>query len=90
MRVVRDVNGRWALMGFETKVKLVSKGWPTYLSTPVQKLYPLEIKSQKGGGWVGTAPGNGKCAENSKSKRSTPPRMAARKAECKNRLMFDS
>ena len=28
------------------KVRVVTKGKPTHLSRPVQKLYPLEIKSQ--------------------------------------------
>ena len=87
--IVELVKGRDSIVR-GAKLKLVSKGRPMYLSRPVQKLYPLEIKSQKGGGWVGTAPVKDKSAENNKSKRSTPPRRAARDAECKNRLMFDS
>ena len=38
------------------KVRVVAGGRPNYLSRPVQKLYLLEIKSQREGGWVGTAP----------------------------------
>ena len=72
------------------KVKMVSGGRPVYLSRPVQKLYPLEIKSQREGGWVGTLPKKGQCAENNKSKRSTPPRKAALDSACMSKLMLDS
>ena len=77
-RVVRGAN-----------VKMVSGGRPVYLSQPVQKLYPLEIKSQREGGWVGTVPKKGQCAENNKSKRSTPPRKAALdKGKGKGKTLF--
>ena len=32
-----------------TKVRVVTKGKPTHLSRPVQKLYPLEIRSKREG-----------------------------------------
>jgi hypothetical protein len=55
-----------------------------YLSRPVQKLYPLEIKSHRDGGWVGTVPEKSNCTETNKSKRSTSPRKAALDAKNAN------
>jgi hypothetical protein len=82
--VVELVKGRDCVVR-GAKVKVVSSGRPVYLSRPVQKLYPLEIKSQREGGWVGTAPEKSNCAETNKSKRSTPPRKAALDSKCKSR-----
>ena len=67
-----------------TKVRVVTKGKPTHLSRPVQKLYPLEIKSQGEG-----APKRSvRAVEN--STRTVPRRNAALDSRWKSRLMLDS
>ena len=67
------------------KVRAVTKRKPTHLSRPVQKLYPLEIKSQGEGDARRSARG---AVEN--SKRAVPRRNAALDSRWKSRLMLDS
>ena len=71
------------------KIRVVCGGRPTYLSRSVQKLYPLEIKNQREGGRVGTVQEKGNCAENNKSKRSTPLRNTAVDSRWMTSLMLD-
>ena len=66
------------------KVRVVTKGKPTHLSRPVQKLYPLEIKSQG----EGDARRSVRAVEN--STRTVPRRNAALDSRWKSRLMLDS
>ena len=47
--VVELIEGRDKVVR-RAKVRVVCGGRPTYLSRPVQKLYPLEIKNQREGG----------------------------------------
>ena len=46
MGVVENLVSRSDNVVRGTKVRVVTKGKPTHLSRPVQKLYPSEIKSQ--------------------------------------------
>ena len=66
------------------KVRVVTKGKPTHLSRPVQKLYPLEIKSQG----EGDAERSVQAVEN--CTRTVPRRNAAPDSQWKSRLMLDS
>ena len=68
------------------KVRVITKGKPVHLSRPVQKLYPLEIRSQ----------GEGQRNTRARDKnigsptRNIPRRNAALNSRCKSQLMLDS
>lgn len=70
-------------------VRVVTKGKPTHLSRPVQKLYPLEIKS-KGEGLPPTDSSVQKSREVENPTRIIPRRNAALDSRWKSRLMLDS
>ena len=71
------------------KVRVITKGRPTHLSRPVQKLYPLEIKS-KGEGLprANSSVQKSRAVEN--LTRTIPRRSAALDSRWKSRLMLDS
>ena len=68
------------------KVRVVTKGKPTHLSRPVQKLYPLEIRS-KGEG-LSHMENSVRATEN--PTRTVPRRNAAIDSRWKSHLMLDS
>lgn len=68
------------------RVRIVTKGKPIHLSRPVQKLYPLEIRS-KGEG-LPRADSSVQADEN--PTRTVPRRNAALDSRWKSRLMLDS
>lgn len=68
------------------KVRVITKGKPIVLSRPVQKLYPIEVRS-KGEG-TRTRVTHDQIAEN--PTRNIPRRNAAIDARWKSRLMLDS
>ena len=69
-----------------SEVRVITKGKPVHLSRPVQKLYPLEIRSE----------GEGQRKSNARNKstenptRTVPLRNAALNSRCKSQLMLDS
>ena len=68
------------------QVRVITKGKPVHLSRPVQKLYPLEIRSE----------GEGTRTRNTRNQvvevptRNTPCRSAALDSTWKTQLMLDS
>ena len=67
-------------------VRVITKGKPVRLSRPVQRLYPLEFRSE-GEGTRTT------CDRNRNTEiptRKIPPRKAALDSRCKSRIMLDS
>ena len=84
MGVVENLVSRSDNVVRGTKVTVVTKGKPTHLSRPVQKLYPSEIKSQG----QGDAERSVQAVEN--CTRTIPRRNAAPDSQWKSRLMLDS
>ena len=68
------------------KVRVITKGKPVHLSRPVQKLYPLEIRSQ-GEGQRNT---RARDKNTGSPTRNIPRRNAALNSRCKSQLMLDS
>jgi len=68
------------------RVRIVTKGKPIHLSRPVQKLYPLEIRSK--GERLPRADSSVQADEN--PTRTVPRRNAALDSRWKSRLMLDS
>ena len=67
-------------------VRVITKGKPVRLSRPVQKLCPLEFRSEGEGTWT-------TCDRNRNTEiptRKIPPRKAALDSRCKSRIMLDS
>lgn len=86
MGVVEDlVTGRDGIIR-GAEVRVITKGKPVHLSRPVQKLYPLEIRSE--------GEGRRKSIARNKSTRNptrkVPRRKAALNSRCKSQLMLDS
>ena len=85
MNAERLVTGRDHVVRGAT-VRVVTKGKPICLSRPVQKLYPLEFRSE----------GEGIQALTERNRnteiptRRVPPRIAALDSTKKSRLMLDS
>ena len=84
MGVVENLVSRSDNVVRSTKVRVVTKGKPTHLSRPVQKLYPSEIKSQG----EGDAERSVQAVEN--CTRTVPHRNAAPDSQWKSWLMLDS
>ena len=79
------MTGRDNVVGVAT-VRVVTKGKPIRLSGPVQKLYPLEFRSEAEGT-------QGPTESNRNTEiptRRVPPRNAALDSTWKSRLMLDS
>ena len=67
-------------------VRVITKGKPVHLSRPVQKLYPLEFRSEGEGTRT-------PCVHNRNKEiltRKIPTRNAALDSRCKSRIMLDS
>ena len=73
-------------------VRVITKGKPIHLSRPVQKLYPLEIRSEGEGQRKNTcnAPGDARNQGSGNPARKVPRRNAALNSRCKSQLMLDS
>ena len=84
MGVVENLVSRSDNVVRGTKVRVVTKGKPTHLSRPVQKLYPSEIKSQG----EGDAERSVQAVEN--CPRTVPHRNVALDSQWKSQLMLDS
>ena len=68
------------------EVRVITKGKPVHLSRPVQKLYPLEVRSE-GEGHRETGARN---KDTGNPTRNVPRRNAALNSRCKSQLMLDS
>ena len=68
------------------KVRVITKGKPVHLLRPVQKLYPLEIRS-RGEGQRNT---RARDKNTGSPTRNVPRRNAALNSRCKSQLMLDS
>ena len=68
------------------EVRVITKGKPVHLSRPVQKLYPLEVRSE-GEGHRETGARN---RDTGNPTRNVPRRNAALNSRCKSQLMLDS
>ena len=70
-------------------VRVVTKGKPTHLSRPIQKLYPLEVRSKgEGISHADSSVREAQAAGN--PTRTVPRRNAALDSRWKSRLMLDS